>query len=116
MKLYELDWRIWHRVVSGKEMGMQCPMENAEHAEVLLDYCARELSGKPLEQFERHLRNANDARRFARVRKPFGIRSTFGTPNLSASSSIGNCTPGLRRSKIGVGGSGCRARDLRGGP
>ena len=36
-------------------MGMQCPMENADHAEVLLDYCARKLSGKPLEDFERHL-------------------------------------------------------------
>lgn len=34
---------------------MQCPMENAENAEVLLDYCARKLSGKPLEQFEGHL-------------------------------------------------------------
>ena len=34
---------------------MQCPIENAEHAEVLLDYCSRKLSGKPLEDFERHL-------------------------------------------------------------
>ena len=28
---------------------MQCPIENADNAEVLLDYCARKLSGKPLE-------------------------------------------------------------------
>ena len=34
---------------------MQCPIENGDHAEVLLDYCARKLSGKPLEEFERHL-------------------------------------------------------------
>jgi hypothetical protein len=36
-------------------MGMRCPIENADHAELLLDYCARKLSGRPLEEFERHL-------------------------------------------------------------
>ena len=34
---------------------MQCPIHNAEHAEILLDYCAGKLSPESLAAFESHL-------------------------------------------------------------
>jgi anti-sigma factor RsiW len=45
-------------------MGMQCPIQNADHAEILLDYCARKLSPKSLAEVEQHLENCPECQSF----------------------------------------------------
>jgi hypothetical protein len=44
---------------------MQCPIQTTEHADILLDYCARKLSPATTAAFERHLRNCEACSQFA---------------------------------------------------
>lgn len=44
---------------------MQCPIQNADNAEILLDYCARKLSPEALVEFERHLETCPGCKSFS---------------------------------------------------
>jgi anti-sigma factor RsiW len=43
---------------------MQCPVRNAEHAEILLDYCAGKLAPESLASFESHLEKCGECKEF----------------------------------------------------
>jgi hypothetical protein len=43
---------------------MHCPVRNAEHAEILLDYCAGKLAPESLASFESHLENCTECKKF----------------------------------------------------
>jgi hypothetical protein len=43
---------------------MQCPVRHAEHAEILLDYCAGKLSQDSLTAFESHRENCAECKEF----------------------------------------------------
>src|ERR1039458_6662773 len=55
-------WPTWHRE---EEVGMKCPIETRESAELLLAYCNRNLDAESTAMLERHMEVCPACREFA---------------------------------------------------